>query len=80
MQLPIFDVYSPPVKHDRTERKSYLFIRDRWVEIGDIQFHYEKTGNNTADIYMSLPCPRTYAESHPEEGAEDWLLWGPRLN
>lgn len=81
----MFDIlgkfYFPPViRHDQHTQKSYLFVGDRWSAMGDIEYFYQPDSAKTGTIYMKIPDPILYAQEHAEEGAYDWLQWGPRVN
>lgn len=72
--------FPPTVRHHRIHRKSYLFVGDRWQEMGDIEFVFVKVTEDMGFVETHPPDPDKYAEEHKEEGALDWLKWGPRVN
>jgi hypothetical protein len=78
----ILGYYSFPsgIRHHKIEKKSYLFVGDRWQEMGDIQFFFVQVTEDTGYFQVQPPDPDEYAEKHKEEGALDWLKWGPRVN
>lgn len=68
------------IHHNSYTKKSYLFVGDRWVEMGDIEFVFVRVTEDSGYIEIHPPNSASYAEEHKDEGALDWLRWGPRVN
>lgn len=58
-------------------KKARFFLGDRWIDIGPI-----KLRNNQYMTEMDMPDIETFIARRIDlnDGTEDWLEWGPRLN
>lgn len=72
--------YPPTVQHDMNVKKSYIFVHDHWEEAGEIRFNIESKGLNCATMEFLLPRVDLFADSHADEGVNNWFEWGPRVN
>jgi hypothetical protein len=77
--------YSPPtIFHDVTARKSYIFVKDSWLEAGEIKetgkYFHSHRGTHFEFARLTPPDVEEFAENHSDEGVLDWLIWGPRVN
>ncbi len=78
----ILGCYNIPlvVRHNKATQKSYLFVGDKWHEIGTIDFIYTPVDEESGFLEIHFPDCHEYAEEHKEDGAMDWLQWGPGVN
>jgi hypothetical protein len=72
------DLYPNPIDVNETLEKVRFFLGDRWVDVGKMEMVFE--GRYAVDITM--PDVEGFLEQQFEldNGSEDWLIWGTRMN
>lgn len=68
------------VRHQKSNKKSYIFVNGEWKPCGEIKFFVEMQDSANGSLMMQVPDVRAFAEEHREEGYVDWLKWGARVN
>lgn len=60
-------------------KKQQFFLGDRWVEIGEVQL---RVGLHSSEMQLIFPDINAFfAEQFAlDNGAREWLDWGPRVN
>lgn len=72
------DIYPPTIEINTVVNKARLFVGDRWIIIGDLEF--EMKGKLLIEI--KLPDIDRFIErmDYYDDGRADWAEWGPRIN
>lgn len=68
------------LRHDPINRTTEMFIGDHWQFIGSIETVFVPVTEDSGYVELHFPNPHTYADQHEDEGAKEWLRWGPVLN
>jgi hypothetical protein len=59
-------------------KKCRFFLGDRWLEVGKVSLKHSRA------MVMDVDMPDVGAfildRLHLDDGTEDWLKWGPRVN
>lgn len=72
------DIYPESIDINETTRKVRFFLGDRWIEIGEMEMIYES--RYVVDIEMPDIEGFLMQQFALDNGSEDWLNWGTRLN
>lgn len=73
-------IFPPNLRHDRINKKTFLFVGDTWREVGDIELVFVAVNEGEGYIEVRIPDVEQYALDHADEGVIEWKNWGASVN
>lgn len=73
--------YPPTMNFNEYSRKIEIFIGDRWVEVGEWKT-VTSISEKGMHLQMVMPDMRKIFQDRVDlnDGSEDWMTWGVRVN